>query len=238
MSERYFVDIHVPDGSVARHELSKEPTMVGTGPRASIRVSSASGFAAEQLELLPDPEGVQVKLPVDTRGSVIYEGLEQRRVHVPYGADIFVGKTRLEFVSESFGGRRSQLMLLLVPLVLIGLGFSIYRAASPDDPTSREVLAPPLFDQNRKYTCPQSESALAERRSIDDERAAQAKQQRFAFDSADGVQAALLFGEAIACLRVAGKAQEASRVNATLTRWSSRLNGYYTTVQLRLRILI
>jgi len=234
----HFVEIHIPGSSAQRHELLRNRTTLGTGADASIRVSESSGLAAEQVELFTGDQVVSVQVPTGSKGSLVFEGTEHRKVSVPWGGELFVGNVRLTFLRDSKVSRISPVLLLLAPVAIIVLGLSAYRAASQDDASTHEVPAPALFDERQVSQCPERESSVAEHRARDHERAALAKQERSAFDATDGVDAVSLFREAQACFQLAGKADDVLRVANKLSQWSGRLNERYATVRLQLKVAV
>ncbi len=233
-----FVEIHVPGASTERHELVGDRLTLGNGAAASIRVTAALGLEAGHVELFAGEQGVQVQVPMGTKGSLVFEGNEHRTVQVPWRGEVFIGNVRLTFLVASSNKSACPLLLLLTPVVFIVLGLGAYRAALPDDASTHEVLAPALFDEHQVSQCPEGESSIAEHRAHEDERAALAKQERSAFDPTDGVDAVSLLREAQACFQAAGKADEVARVAEELTRWSGWLNAQYATVRLRLRVAL
>jgi hypothetical protein len=235
---KHFVEIHIPGSSAQRHELLGNRTTLGTGAEASIRVSESSGLAAEQVELFTGDQVVSVQVPTGSKGALVFEGSEHRKVSVPWGGELFVGNVRLTFLRDSKASRTSPVLLLLAPVVFIALGLGAYRAASQNDVSAREVPAPVLFDDRQVGQCPERESSIAEHRARDHERAALAKEERSAFDATDGVDAVSLFREAQACFQLAGKADDVTRVANEFTQWSGQLNEQYATLRLQLKVAL
>ncbi len=231
-----FVEIHIPGAPAARHELLGERVTLGTGSEASIRLPGTSGFEAEQVELFTSERGVLVQLSTGIKASFVFEGAEHRSAQAPWGGEVFVANVRLTFLKDPAARRASPVLLLLAPVAFILLGLGAYQAATPDDASSHEVPAPPLFDEHQAIRCPEAEPAVAEHRARDDERAALAKQERSAFDATDGVDALSLFREARVCFELAHNTEEASRLVDEVSRCSGRLNEQYATLRLRLRV--
>jgi len=230
-----FVEIHWPGGCAERHELTAERVSIGTGTEASIRVPITTGFEVEQLELFTGERDVRVQIPPGIKGRLTFEGAEQRRVRVPIGGEVFVGNVRLSFLGAPAHQRIHPLLLLAIPGVAIIASLWAYNAAQPDDPSSRDVPAPSLFDDQKSVTCPATEELAAEHRAQQFERAARAKQERSAFFPSDGPDAAALLNLAAACFEYANKHEDAERMGKELSHWKQQLGEQYATLRLRLR---
>jgi hypothetical protein len=232
---KHFVEIHLPNTSPQRIELSAERLALGTGALSSIHSSSCSGVSCEQVELFAAESGVRVQIAPENEGTIVFEGTEYRSVFVPWKGEVFFGSARLTFLEDTVAGRAGPVLVLLAPMVFIALGLGAYQAATPDELSSRDVSAPPLYDEQRVIPCPERNPSDAEHRARDDERMALAKQERLAFDAAEGFDALTLLHEAQACFRAAEKLDESSRLSGELTRWSRQLATRYATLRLRLR---
>jgi hypothetical protein len=230
-----FVEIHCPGAYAERHELAAERVSIGTGTEATIRVPSVTGLESEQVELFAGDQDVRVQIPPGVKGKLVFEGAEQRRVRVPIGGEVFIDNVRLSFLRVSAHRRLHPLLLLAIPSVAILAGLGAHNATQPGDPCSIEVPAPALFDAHQVATCPNTDPLAAEHRARQDERAARAKQERSAFFSSDGPEAAALLQQAMACFQRANKRNDAERVSRELLLWKGRLNEHYATLRLRLR---
>ena len=234
---KLFVEVHVAGRTPERHELIGERVTLGTGENAAIRFSDTSGSGAELLEVFTGERGVCVEVPTGTKGTLTFEGKEHRRVRIPFGGEIFVGARRLTFLKVETR-HRSPVITLGVVVTLLALGLQVYRASRPEDPTTREVVPPGLFDGQDSERCSESQADVASNRAQSDERAAYAKVERSAFVLQDGVSAATLFRRARACYEVAGESEGATRMQSELSHQTERLNEQYATLRLRLRVAL
>jgi len=234
---KMFVEIHIAGSNPERHELVGERVTLGTAEVAMIRFNQACGFGAELVEVFPGEQGVRVDIPTGMKGTLTFEGTEQRRVRVPFGGEVFVGTGRLTFL-KVLERRRSPVVMLGATVALLALGLQVYRSSVPEDPTTHDVAPPGLFDGQAAEVCAEAQADVALGKAQNDERAAYAKVERSAFVVEDGVVAVRLFQHARACYEVAGKSAELARMVAELQRQTERLNEQYATLRLRLRVAL
>ena len=234
---RIFVEIHVAGRNPERHELIGDRVTLGTGRDAAIRFRDTSGFGADLVEVITGERGVCVEVPTGTKGTLTFEGKEHRRVRVPFGGEVFVGARRLTFLTVEVR-HRSPVITLGAVVALIALGLRLHQASKPEDPTTREVVPPGLFDGQESERCAENQANLALKRAERDERAAHAKVERSAFVAQDGISAATLFQRARACYEVAGASEGATRMQGELSQQTERLNEQYATLRLRLRVAL
>ena len=142
---KMFVEVHIAGSNPERHELIAERITLGTRADASIRFNEGGGFGAELVEVFPGEQGVRVEVPTGMKGTLTFEGKEHRRVRVPFGSEVFVGSGRLTFLKVD-ARRRSPVVGLAAAVALLAVGLQVYRTSVPEDPTTREVASPELFD--------------------------------------------------------------------------------------------
>lgn len=228
-----FVEIHWPGGFAERHELTAERVSIGTGTQATIRVPVSTGFESEQLELFTGEHDVRVQIPPGTKGRITFDGAEERRVRVPLGGEVFVGNVRLSLLGATAHRRIPPLLLVAMPGLAIMAGFRTYEAIQPDAPSSHEVPAPSLFDDQPTLACATTDPLVAEHRARQDERTARAKRERAAFFPSDGPDAAALLDQAAACFERANKHDDAQRIVRELSQWRQQLIERYASLRLR-----
>ena len=229
-----YVEIHAPGCVAARHPLERGSITIGAGPSASIRVPEAAGFAAEQLELTVGDEGVYVRMANGIAGMLVFEGNEQREVHAPLCSEVFFRGARLTFLKEAGAQKKSPILLLLAPVIVIFAGLSV-QSAAPDRISNADVEPAALFEVSASSTCPETEPGPAEHRARDNERAAISKQQRSAFEPSDGLDAVSLWKTAEACYQVAGRNDDVTRIERQRIDWTERVTGQYASLRLQLR---
>lgn len=229
-----WIEFHVPGVAASRFELAPCPVFVGTGPDSNLRVAQNTGFAARHFRLFPTGDRIEVSLDESVRQGVYHDGTEYRSITVAWGSEIFVGNVRVVLCDEPDRVSPVARLTLLVAACAIGLAGTVLCWLN----TSVDAGAPPdeveSLGDGRSIPCASSDPKAALDRAADTERAALAKQQRFSFDSRDGVQALSLLRETEACFRNAGRNEEASRVRSDADKWFQILNTEYSTARLRL----
>jgi hypothetical protein len=229
-----YVEIHVPGCVAARHPLEPGEVTIGTGPDASIQISQSGGFAAEQLELTVGETGVCVRIAKGTPGMLVFDGNEQRQVHAPFGSEVFFRGARLAFLKETGDQKKSPILLLVLPVIVIVAGLGVDHAGA-DHIAKMDIEPAALFDTAVSSRCSEGEPMLAEHRARDSERAAIAKQERSAFELSDGVDAVSFWRMAEACYEVAGRSDERTRIAHQRVDWSVRVAGQYASLRMQLR---
>ena len=229
-----YIEIHAPGYPAARHPLEVGRLTIGKGIGSSIQLPESAGCVVEQLELAVSEAGVRVQVPSGASGTFIFEGAEQRQLLAPFGSEVFLGNIRLGFRKDSGPRKASPVLLLLAPAVMIFAGLGAYNA-SEADVSKAEVEAPVLVGSAPQTSCPEQDPVAAERRARDGDRAAAAKQQRSAFELADGIDAITLWQKAGACFTTAGKPEQAARTEQQAADWTARLNTQYATLRMQLR---
>lgn len=236
MTPQGFLEVHIPSGTPERHELLATRSLVGAGPEATVRVSPGSRFAAVELELEIQPNGVLVRTP-GASASIVFQGTSFSIATVPWGDEIFVKGVRLTFLAATAKhSRPNPVLLIIAPLALLLVGVAAFQSLGTDDTLAREVEAPSLVDEARP--CVQTNPQDAAHQAREAEHAALAKQERFPFDARDGVEAASLLGQARACFATAALEPDRARVESELAQWSERLRQDYAALQLKLRVAL
>lgn len=232
-----YLEVHAAGRNAERHELIGERITLGTSETAGIRLGSVKGLGAELIDLYPGEHNVRVEVPAGSEGSLIFEGAAHRQVCVPFGGEVFVGPCRLTFLKVE-ERHRSPVVLLGAVVALLLIGLQVYRATIPEDPATRELSAPLLFDGQSAEGCGESQPDAALGRAQNDARAAYAKLERSAFVTEDGVEAVSLFRRATTCYQLAQRSEDEARMRAELKHQTERLNEQYAGLRLRLRLTL
>jgi hypothetical protein len=225
-----YVEVHRPEKAAERRELGgalvwRDGALAEPDGAVSLTIG---------LEIVPEDEGVRLTAPSSESGAFSLEGRDCREALVPWGGEVYFDGARLTFLRDAAPRRPNALVLGLAVVVLavtavLGLG-----GLEDSAPGTAEVEAPPLEPAAAK--CPDEEPSLAARRAREAERGAEAKRQRYPFDKRDGVEATVLFGEAVACYGQAGEPEAEARARAALAEWTRDLNEDYAGARLRLRV--
>ena len=230
-----WVELYSPGSAPIRHELFDSNLAVGTGSDADLRVPTSTGLAGVHFWVTANDAGVTVEIVESIPVGLHFEGKEGRSIVVPWGSEVFVGNTRMAFLEGSTSISSKGTTLLLASALILGVaGIGMYKFSSiglPSEPSSDA----PVLNYSGDIQCPDGVAADAEHAARENERAAQAKQQRFPFDPRDGVEAVDNLRISEACYQAAGRADEASRTHADTERWSHWVNSEYSTVRLRLK---
>jgi hypothetical protein len=229
----HHVEVHAPGKAPAKFELSDAYHWIGAGAHGQLRPSGDSSELQPEIEFFPQADGVQVIASPKTRVRVSFEGVEIKQALVRWGEEIFLDETRLAFYEVKSSGPRTALLIAFAATA-VALAMMTFWSGDGEASDSRlpEVPAPPLYEG--QVTCSMT-AANAEARAVEAERLATAKRERYAFDSRDGVSALPLFQEAVACLRDAGRIQDAQRVNADFVSFRQKLDEDYAALGLELR---
>ncbi len=231
----HFMELHSLGALPTRHELSNSKTAVGTAAEATIRMPASTGLAPLHFWVDSTESGVRLTIKDTLPIGLYFEGKEFRTISMHWGSEVFIGNTRVVFLSGSLPVTSKGTKLLLTAAAVLGLaGIGMYKYqgwAAIVEP----ALEPPTLTSTSRSTCTYVVPSDADHAAFENERAALAKQQRFPFDPRDGVEAIEDLSQSEACYRVAGRVDEASRIHATVERWSDYVSGEYTTVRLRLK---
>jgi hypothetical protein len=233
-----FVEIHIPGKAAERHVLTSERTTLGTAPGATIRLPALPGLEAAQLELQVGAKDVRVQVPPGTFGHFLFEGTKQRRAHIPFGAEAFVGNVRLSFLRASNRKGIHPALLLMAPMVLVLTGLGTYGVAGPFDVAASDPPAPTLYDALEQVSCPETDRPALAKRAQDQELRARAKFERSAFVESDGLEAIVLLQRAYVCWQQTGQLENAARVQGELRHYQERLDEYYAGLRLQLRLAL
>jgi hypothetical protein len=230
-----WIELHSPGALPTRRELVFSRTAVGTGSEATFRVPASTGLAPTHFWVDSTPMGVKVTVQDELPTGLYFEGREFRTITVPWGAEVFVGSTRVAFLMGRSSVTSSGTRLLLAAAVFVGLlGIGMYKSQgfwSVSEPS----LEAPALQATARVLCADAIAADAAHTAIETEREALAKQQRLPFDPRDGVEAMDILSKSEACYRVAGRIDEASRIQRAAEKWSEFMNSEYSTTRLRLK---
>jgi hypothetical protein len=231
-----FLELQVRGSQPVELELRTGQVTLGSGAGSDVRVPESSGLLERHLLLTPGDEGVVVAIASHAPGRLVFRGQELREAQVPWGDEAYVANLRLGFLARGAEASRASTLLLLAPVLLLLVGMASLADGTPEiDPTD-SVEAPSLAGP--PLPCREAEPGRAEHRGKEAERAAQAKMQRSAFVTREGIEAMDLLAEASTCFRVAGLEAESQRVETALGKWSERLNDDYASARLRLRVAL
>ena len=233
---RYFVEIHATGTLPERHDLVDDQASFGTSPEATIRVRGATQLAVPLLLLAVGPDTVTVQIPERIPGALTFRGEATRAVAVPWGEDVYVGGTRLAFVSTS-GSRKgpNSAVVLAVTVALLAAGAVILRWADPASPTAHDAEPPALAPA---ANCAEQNADGANSRAVKALVEAHAKQERAPFDRRDGVEALKLLSEAKACFDTAGMTAQATVAEQERVAWQQQMDEEYAALRLRLRVAL
>lgn len=231
------VELQFPGAAPERHELDSDRCWVNRADRAEWVRREPSLVEPALVEVFPRDDGVWVEVGETSAQSVVFEGQPYREVLVPWAGEIYFGSARLTFLQEDEDHRRPSPVLWLALVAAVGFaGFGAVGRLATADPSTREVAAPALA--TTRPLCANPDPKAAAHRAEEAERFARAKEQRFVFDTTDGVDAMALLGEACVCFEAAGRADDRARAAAELDRWTGRMNEQYTELRLRLRVAV
>jgi hypothetical protein len=233
---KYFVEIHAV-GSTERHEITGVEARIGSGATSSIRPRQTRAFQTEHVRLVPSESGCRVSLMPGVPGPLMYAGAPQWEVLVPWGDEVFLEGTRFTFLREGGRSKRPSPVLLAVTAVVLMLAAVAFARSSEDQEMSKLELEPPALLE-KAVPCSESDPSRAATLAVQTERSAFAKEERSAFEVADGAQALGLLSESEACYRLTGNAVDADRLKTELLRWAGQTNEDYAAARLRLRIAI
>lgn len=127
----------------------------------------------------------------------------------------------------------SPLLLFGVPLIIGVLLWVLFSDSGDGESLAPPDAAPPLFAG--AVACPRDGAGTAHQRAEDDERAASAMIDRYAFAPEDGVEAVVRYRRAQACFRDSGDGPGADRVRAVGDTEQRQLEADYRTRVFRLR---
>ncbi len=230
----HWMELHVPGVAALHLDISSAPTFVGTGPESGLRVPLNTGFASRHFHLTADAFGLSVTVDASVKNGFCYNGSEYRSLSMPWGSEIFVGSVRVVFFYASDQVTSAPRFLLLALTFFSGLaGIAAYAFRTVPE-TSPPPFDAAVVDDIVGAACPANGQRAAEQRAIACERAASARQQRFAFDPGDGVEALAQLRQSEVCFRIARRVSDASRIHAEASTWLQTLNTEYSTARLRL----
>jgi len=234
---RYFVEIHCAGSATERHEIVGSEVKIGSGAACSIRPKRAEAFLGEHVLLAPSSACCRVSLMPGVPAPLMYLGAPQREVVLPWGDEVFLEGTRFTFLRETGKAKRRSPVLIAAVLVVLALAAVMsVRVAEGPDVAKRDVEPPALLP--KPHQCAESDPSRTENSAVQAERSALAKEERSAFEVAEGGRALALLSEAETCYRAAGLTADAERLNAELIRWTARTNEDYAAARLRLQLAL
>ncbi|MCB9709119.1 MAG: hypothetical protein H6714_10060 [Myxococcales bacterium] len=209
-----FVEIILKDDSSELVPIRKSRVTVGSSSSADIPILWAQSLQPEHFTLVPAEEGCWVT--AQSGAELLANGVPIKHGAVPWGTTLQVPGLRLRLLDETLvqpasrhGGAWLWLLLLLAVPLIVWL--------FQDSPGEEMKAAPPVAIDaifTADVTCGQGGPARfrAERQMT----AAGAKEERYPFDPADGVQAVVLYRQASKCYEAIGEAKfsEYARVQA------------------------
>jgi len=224
-----FVEVNVPGKGATSHNL-KKPLRVGKAREAEIKLD-IEGLPGVALEVEARESGSRVKIVSQSSVPVVYQGMPYSGGVLPWGSDLFVGDVRLQFVQKDPSTNAVNPVLLVALVVALGaLAWSALRTSLADEgKRTADQPAVALFSE----AVPCSEPATAGHRAKLAKESAQAKLQRYAFFSSDGIGAVRLLSEAQACFAAAGQPAEAEALSPELQKWKAKITGDYQSAHLR-----
>src|SRR5688500_18100205 len=229
-----YVEIQRSDGSTERHRLEGEKITVGRSPAASITLASASELEPEHVLLAPRPDGCWVALARGARVTATHKGSSFEQGMIPWGGDVQIGPYKLiltEGPPQAAGAQRTS-PVAYVALVCIPLAAWMLLSEEGEDLPDRPSAPPPaLFSDPQPCAFTGMPAAHRARESAE---AANAKAERYPFESQDGVEAVALYGVASSCYAAAGQDADAQRMRRERELVVRRLDEDYQTHRLRL----
>jgi hypothetical protein len=205
---KYLLEVQAPGMQAEQHELEQGLVTAGQGDGAELRIA-APAFQARHIALEVLPEGVRVHLLAGIEGAIIFDGEQLREAVVPWGGEVFISGVRLSFLAPGERKRKAHPLLVVALAVgLVGLGWQGGGAAA-DASAAAPVEAPALTLP--PTPCPETDAGAAAERAAKEERAAEAKLERYPFDAGEGLRALARLQLAKACFSVAGAAAELAR---------------------------
>jgi hypothetical protein len=234
---RAHVVITHSDGSTDVRTFEGERATLGKSLHATIPVLGAPELEDEHLLLAPRREGcwvgvrTDVAVPAAIDGAPIGDGL------LPWGTTISLGRVKLtlrrgDARAVTLGPGASRLRVLAMVIGILCCAMMLAGRARGVIADGESELAPsPLFDA--PVACDAAAEDAREQGRIAAEHAV-ARGERFYFDFQDGIHAVALYDRAVQCLRAAGDAESAARVEVARTALATRIDGVYLRLRLRL----
>lgn len=204
----YLVELQAPGSSPQQHDLRLGSLSIGSGEEAELLVAVPS-FLSQHLALDVGQEGVAVRVLAESSPPLVFEGSQVREATVPWGSDIFTNGVRLSFFEARSERRGAQPVLLaalagaLVWLAWQGAGAMGHSTSEAVAPLELAVAIP---------SCSSNDPAEAVARARHAEALAKAKQERYPFDSSEGLGALERLQLAQACFQAGGASVDATRV--------------------------
>lgn len=231
------VEVQYPGIAPERQELDTDLSWVRRGAALAWMKGGEGPSDAAAITLSPHDDGVWVQVGPSEPQGMVHEGAQHREVLVAWGGEVYFNNIRLTFLQQNEAEGQPRPIFLVALLVALACGgFSIMGQLSTADASTREVAAPSLGKSGAP--CPEQEPTAALDRAASAERAANGKEERFVFDSSDGLEALALLQQARTCYEVAAAAEAKQRAATELDRWSQRMNEYYTDLRLQLRVAL
>ncbi len=234
----YDIDISLPDGTVQRHTLVGKKNMLGRGPEADIIIAS-NELEPQHILLMPSHKGLWISVSRHTKIPLFIDGVAFHHGTVAWGSSATLGNITLVFGPEykALKASPSKIHPAIIGLALLALGFVAWTALAPQKPEARPTSpqAPELF--HSVLEC-RTTSDNAHSRAKELAANAAAKFQRSVFYPRDGVEAVLLFQEAVVCFKLAGDGPQAQATEAEQQRIKQKVSEEYVASRLSLETLL
>jgi hypothetical protein len=231
------IEVQSPASAPERQELDTDVCWVRRGTDlAWIKAENGSSDCVA-VTISPRDDGVWVRVGAEEPQPLVHEGVQHSELVVPWGGEVYFSNIRLTFLQETDSENQPRPVFLVALLLALACGgFSLMQQLSAPEASSRDVAAPALA--KAAATCPDPDPNAALNRAESAERSARAKQQRFVFDSSDGLEALGLLQQARACYDLVGAPDARQRAAAELEQWTLRMNQYYVDLRMQLRVAL